>query len=149
MERADARGIYVEVTVWTLRDSAAASRFTKVMQTVVDDDRQGEAYFQVFPLPKSSRFGTDMLSTEEPVRRGSPDQRFLTVSVGSCEQFDELCAPTPIYARASAPLAPLPAVHACATVAVYTTCCRIRASVLKGVLHCQQLHMLTKCFDRT
>lgn len=82
-------GIYTEVSVWTLRGTVAASRFQKVMQMIVDDDRQAEAYFQVFKLPKEHGVRLNPAELElESI--DLLDQQFLVVAIGSCDQLVEL-----------------------------------------------------------
>jgi hypothetical protein len=80
-------GMYVEVTVWTMRNEAAGEKFVSVMQSIVDDDRQAEAYFQVFALPSTCPLGA------RPGVSGSAgalERQYLVVAVGSCDQFVEL-----------------------------------------------------------
>ena len=82
-------GVYTEIALWTLRGPVAASRFQQVMQMIVDDDRQAEAYFQVFKLPQNH--GIQLNAAESP--QSSADglnQHFLVVSIGSCDQLVEL-----------------------------------------------------------
>lgn len=78
----------VAVATWTLRgDVGVEEKFLRVMQNIVDDDRQAEAYYQLFKLPSNASATFDL---DKSYTAHSTDVHYLSVAIGTCEQFVEL-----------------------------------------------------------
>ena len=90
----DVACIYVETLVWSFHNRKSGGQFLEMMHEIVDDDRQAEAYFQVYELPVD----IEGASIDKTMRQydndylvgGESSIRYLTVAVGTTEQYCDL-----------------------------------------------------------
>lgn len=88
MQRADTTAsLYTEVLTWTFANEKAASEYLTLKKQIIEDDLQAEGYYKVYKI------------ADEITADGAPgigngfmvgNVRYLTVAVGTCDQFIEL-----------------------------------------------------------
>lgn len=89
----DVACIYVETLVWSFPNRKSGNDFLDMMYEVVADDRQAEAFFQVYELPyevEGASVSKGMRQYDNDYLPGSADIRYLTVAIGTTEQYCDL-----------------------------------------------------------
>ena len=89
MQRADiTASMYVQALTYTFHNEKEASEYLALQKRIMEDDLQAEGYYNVYKLPE--------IVTADGVRGGVGNGfmlgtiRYLTIAVGTCDQFIQL-----------------------------------------------------------